>query len=89
MDRLLSAEMSMAVAPVTLANLAGTVMPYGHSHAPDFVFRMAILTLEKPCDPGDLGCRNHGSVQSLDIPQFLHTILQWISSIRSPQRSQS
>ena len=32
--------------------------------------------------------RNHGSVQSLDRPQLSHTILQWISCIRSPQRSQ-
>ena len=33
--------------------------------------------------------RDQGSLQSLLRPQFPQTILQWISSMRSPQRSQS
>ena len=32
--------------------------------------------------------RDQGSLQSRQLPQRAQTILQWISSIRSPQRSQ-
>ena len=63
----------------------------GHAHRDrDRALRHeeATFSFEEAGEPGDLRRGDHGSLQSLEAPQLLQTILHLRSSIRAPQRSQ-